>query len=66
MYEFKDLSIDREYKPPELPVEAFNYGGHWLDKEVPGFQTLVASGRHTFQRQVKAAERVGDGETYLS
>ncbi len=66
MYKFKDLSIDREYTPPELPTEAFNYGGHWLDKEVPGFQTLVASGRHTFQRQIKAAERVGDGETYLS
>lgn len=66
MYKFKDLSIDREYKPPELPAEAINYGGHWLDEEVPGFQTLVTSGRHTFQRQINATARVGDGDTYLS
>lgn len=66
MYKFRDLSIDREYIPEELPVEALNYGGHWLDREVPGFQTLVVSGRQTFQRQVNATSRVGDGDTYLS
>lgn len=66
MYKFRDLSIDREYVPEELPVEALNYGGHWLDDEVPGFQTLVTSGRQTFQRQVNATSRVGDGDTYLS
>ncbi|HJA23532.1 MAG TPA: phage tail family protein [Candidatus Limosilactobacillus intestinavium] len=66
MYKFRDLSIDREYIPDELPVEALNYGGHWLDREVPGFQTLVTSGRQVFQRQVNATSRVGDGDTYLS
>lgn len=66
MYKFRDLSIDREYKPEELPVEALNYGGHWLDREVPGFQTLVTTGRQTFQRQVNIISRVGDGDTYLS
>lgn len=66
MYKFRDLSIDREYKPKEKPVEALNYGGHWLDDEVSGFQTLVTTGRQTFQRQVNATSRVGDGDTYLS
>ena len=66
MYKFRDLSIDREYNPEEKPVEALNYGGHWLDNEVPGFQTLVTTGRQTFQRQINATSRVGDGDTYLS
>lgn len=60
------MSIDREYNPEEKPVEALNYGGHWLDDEVPGFQTLVTTGRQTFQRQVNATSRVGDGDAYLS
>ena len=66
MYKFRDLSINREYIPEELPVEALNYGGHWLDDEVPGFQTLVTTGRQTFQRQVNATSRLGAGDTYLS
>lgn len=66
MYKFRDLSIDRKYEAKELPVEALNYGGHWLDREIDGYQTLVTSGRQTFARQVNSAQRSGDGNTYLS
>lgn len=66
MYEFKDLSIDRSYTPESLPVEALNYGGHWLDREIDGYETLVTKGRQDFVRQINAAQRSGDGDTYLS
>lgn len=66
MYKFKDLSIDRSYTPESLPVEALNYGGHWLDYEINGFETLVTKGRQEFTRQINTAQRSGDGDTYLS
>lgn len=66
MYKFKDLSIDRSYTPESLPVEALNYGGHWLDYEINGFETLVTKGRQEFTRQINSAQRSGDGDTYLS
>lgn len=66
MYKFRDLSIDRKYEAEGLPVEALNYGGHWLDKEIEGYRTLVTSGRQTFSRQINSVQRSGDGNTYLS
>lgn len=68
MYRFHDLRINRrvDQERNELPIEAFNYAGHWLDREVDGYTTLVTSGRHTFERQVNSTNRVGDGATYLS
>ena len=66
MYKFRDLSIDRSYTPESLPAEALNYGGHWLDREVDGYETLVTKGRQEFTRQINATQRSGDGDTYLS
>lgn len=66
MYKFRDLGIDRSIQPQTRPVEALNYGGHWLDDEVPGYETLVATGRHEFTRQVTSQDRIDDGAIYLS
>lgn len=66
MYKFRNLDIDRSIQPNERPIEALNYGGHWLDDEVPGYETLVTTGRHEFTRQVTSQDRVDDGAIYLS
>lgn len=65
MYKFRNLDIDRSIQPNERPVEALNYGGHWLDDEIPGYETLVTTGRHEFTRQVTSQDRVDDGAIYL-
>lgn len=66
MYDFHNLDINQRIEIEKGPSEAFNYNGHWLDQEIAGFQTLVTSGRHEFERAVNAPDRAGDGATYLS
>lgn len=66
MYEFRNLDIDQSIHPKERPIEAVNYGGHWLDDEVPGYETLVTTGRHEFTRQLTTQDRVDDGAIYFS
>ncbi len=66
MYDFHDLNINRKIETEPLPIEALNYGGHWLDQEIDGYMTLSTSGRNEFSRQINAADRVDDGAVYLS
>lgn len=66
MYDFHNLNINRKIETEPLPVEALNYGGHWLDREIDGYMTLSTSGRNEFSRQINAADRVDDGAVYLS
>lgn len=66
MYGFTNLDINPSINSPTRPVEAINYGGHWLDDDITGFTTLVVSGRHTFSRAVNDVDLVGDGNMYLS
>jgi predicted phage tail component-like protein len=66
MYEFRGIDIDRSVQQDERPIEALNYGGHWLDDEISGYTTLVTTGRHEFTRQVTSQDRVDDGALYLS
>lgn len=66
MYGFTNLDINPSINSPTRPVEAINYGGHWLDDEITGFTTLVVSGRHTFSRKINDVDLTGDGNMYLS
>lgn len=66
MYDFHDLNINRKIETEPLPIEALNYGGHWLDREIDGYMTLSTSGRNEFSRQINSADRVDDGAVYLS
>lgn len=66
MYDFHDLNINRKIETEPLPIEALNYGGHWLDQEIDGYMTLSTSGRNEFSRQINSADRVDDGAVYLS
>lgn len=66
MYGFHDLNINRKIETKSLPIEALNYGGHWLDKEIDGYTTLSTSGRNEFSRHINSVDRVDDGAVYLS
>lgn len=66
MYEFRNIDIDRSVQKKERSIEALNYGGHWLDDEIPGYTTLTTTGRHEFIRQITSQNRVDDGAIYLS
>lgn len=66
MYGFTNMDINPSINSPTRPVEAINYGSHWLDDEITGFTTLVVSGRHTFSRKVNDVDLTGDGNMYLS
>ena len=66
MYGFTNMDINPSINSPTRPVEAINYGDHWLDDEISGFTTLVVSGRHTFSRKVNDVDLTGDGNMYLS
>ena len=66
MYGFTNLDINPSINSPTRPVEAINYGGHWLDDDIAGFTTLVVSGRHTFSRKINDVDLTGDGNMYLS
>lgn len=65
MYDFYDLK-PRHEPTPNLPTDAINYNGHWLDKEIEGFRTLTVSGRESLSRQINAPNKVGDGAIYLN
>lgn len=67
MYKFRNLDINNEYvDETELPTEALNWNGHWLDKEVSGYRTLVTTGRHEYTRQITSTNLVGDGALYIN
>ncbi|WP_191991282.1 distal tail protein Dit [Limosilactobacillus reuteri] len=66
MYGFTNMDINPSINSPTRPVEAINYGGHWLDDEITGYTTLVVSGRHMFSRKINDVDLTGDGNMYLS
>lgn len=64
MYEFKDLSTYSEINQ-QLPAEALNFNGVWLDNSVPKFRTLYSSGREVGQYSVFTENaNLIDGATY--
>ncbi len=63
MYRFID--VDELPLQPDLPSEAVNFNGEWLDRTVPGFRTLYVSGREGFQMEVSSvSSKRYDGELY--
>lgn len=66
MYSFRD-TIDHTDLVENLPSEAMNFDGVFLENVVKGYKTLSVSGRETLSRNLETV-KVGraDGETFKS
>lgn len=70
LYGFRDTTDTSGALGSNLPSEAMNYNGKFLENEIPGYRTLTVSGRELIGSEFKAKEIEGlDGtiwkEKYL-
>lgn len=66
-YVFHDTLADTSAVARPRPSEAVCFNGHWLDDDVPGFQTLYVSGREAYGQEITSV-LIGDavGEDYVT
>lgn len=63
MYEFTDTT--GTFSTMNLPAEAVQFAGKWLDREIEGFRTLAVEGRELLESEVIDKEVASvDGTTY--
>lgn len=63
MYEFIDVT--EQQMLPVLPAEAMQFGGKWLEVEIPGYRTLYVFGRETISADITdTAVGAADGSLY--
>ena len=65
MYKFTDTI--EQFTQEDLPAEAVNFDGKWIEEEIPGYRTLAVSGRELLESEVQEVQ-IGelDGAKYQS
>ena len=51
MYKFTDTI--EQFTQEDLPAEAVNFDGKWIEEEIPGYRTLAVSGRELLESEVQ-------------